>query len=111
MTIPLEEALVKLATTAIICLFVYLIFSKILRWMRQMVEDGLPMFTYGELVWKNKTEDSDTGETIQMGFAPPEEPEQSKETTAKEQKDAVLKDPITMFSALLRGEVDIDDIT
>jgi hypothetical protein len=74
-----------------------------------MSREGLPMFTYGEYIQKEEAEYTPSGEKI--GFTPPEEPEQPKDKTDKEQKDAVLKDPITMFSALLRGEVDIDDVT
>jgi hypothetical protein len=44
-----------------------------------------------------------------MGFAPPEE-DKPKDKTDKELKDAIMADPITMTAALLRGEVDIDEL-
>lgn len=72
---------------------------------------GLPMFTYGECVWKDKVEEPTQGETNPIGFSAEAEEENTEKKSDKEQKDAVLKDPITMFSALLRGEVDIDDVT
>lgn len=96
-------------TALIICGTVIICLLLLLKWATDMSREGLPMFTYGECIQKEETEY--TPSSAKIGFTAPEEPEQSKETTAKEQKDAVLKDPITMFSALLRGEVDIDDVT
>ena len=108
MTITLEAALVKMFITTTICLFVYLTVSMILRWIRQMAEDELPMFTYGECVKKEQPEYT-PGRTP-IGFQASDE-ETSKDKTDKEIKEAILTDPITMTAALLRGEVDIDDIT
>lgn len=109
MTIALEAALVKIFITAIICLFVYLTINMILRWIRQMAEDGLPMFTHGSLEWKPDSDKEETKSPI--GFNPPTEdvtPE-AKPTDA-EIKEAILQDPSKMISALMRGEVDIDEI-
>lgn len=109
MTITLEEALVKMFITAIICLFVYLAINMILRWIRQMAEDGLPMFTYGSLEWKTNSDKDEIG-TTPIGFATTEETPTEKKSE-KEIKESYMSDPITMTAALLRGEVDIDDIT
>ena len=106
MTITLEDALVKMFITAIICLFVYLTISMILRWIRQMAEDGLPMFTHGTLVWhRNKPEDP----KHPLGFSPEETPV-DKEQSDREKLDAILSDTASTVSALLRGEVDFDEI-
>jgi hypothetical protein len=68
----------------------------------------LPMFTYGECVHPDTTDGVPAANPI--GFKSEEE-EKPKEKTDKEIKDAYLKDPITLTASLLRGEVDIDDIT
>lgn len=69
----------------------------------------LPMFTYGECV---KAEETQTPPATQsIGFTPAEEEKQPDEKTKREIKEAYLKDPITLTASLLRGEVDIDDIT
>lgn len=94
-------------TTLIICLTVVFCVVWTTLWIKHMVVRNLPMFTYGECTWK---EESPKLEANPIGFAPEEEETKSKEQTEKEKKEAVLADPITMTAALLRGEVDIDDI-
>ena len=96
-------------TTLIICGTIIICLALVLKWATDMSREGLPMFTYGECVQKEFTEDVSVNTPV--GFAPPEEEKATKDKTDKEQKEAILKDPITMFSALLRGEVDIDDVT
>lgn len=91
----------------IVCVTVIFCVIWITLWARHMVVSNLPMFTYGECVWKEEEQDEPNSQPI--GFKPEEE--QSKDKTAKEAKEAVFKDPVTMTAALLRGEVDIDDIT
>ena len=110
MTIILGAALVKIFITAIICLFIYLTINMILRWIRKMAEDGLPMFTHGSLEWKPNSDDEETT-TTPIGFNPPTEDDtpETKPTDA-EIKEAILQDPSKMISALMRGEVDIDEI-
>lgn len=109
MTIALEAALVKIFITAIICLFIYLTINMVLHWIRQMAEDGLPMFTHGRLEWKPNSDNEEIKPTL--GFSPPTEDEtpEAKPTDA-EIKEAILQDPSKMISALMRGEVDIDEI-
>jgi hypothetical protein len=68
------------------------------------------MFTYGECVWKEKSNDAPILVNQPIGFTAPEA-ETPKEKTDKELKDALMSDPITMTAALLRGEVDIDELT
>lgn len=94
-------------TALIVCVTVIICLIIILLWAKDMSSANLPMFTYGECVWK---EEADTTPTTQsIGFQP--EVETPKDKTDKEQKEAYLKDPITLTASLLRGEVDIDDIT
>lgn len=69
----------------------------------------LPMFTYAECVKKEKPDFVPVNTPI--GFVPPDDTEESKKKTASEIKEALLKDPTTLITSLLRGEVDIDDIT
>jgi hypothetical protein len=109
MTITLEAALVKIFITVIICLFIYLVVDMILRWIRKMAEDGLPMFTHGSLEWKPNSDKEETKTPI--GFNPLAEADtpETKPTDA-EIKEAILQDPSKMISALMRGEVDIDEI-
>ena len=68
----------------------------------------LPMFTYGECVQyepEKKVEDA----TKPIGFVVEDKPVEKK--SDKEIKDALMQDPITMTAALLRGEVDIDELS
>ena len=94
-------------TTLIICGTIILCLLLVLKWVKDMSAAELPMFTYGECVQKEYTESVPNNQTI--GFVAPEESSEKK--SDKEQKEAVFKDPITMTAALLRGEVDIDDVT
>ena len=74
-----------------------------------MAEDGLPMFTHSTLEWKPNSDNEETKPPI--GFNPPTEDDtpEAKPTDA-EIKEAILQDPSKMISALMRGEVDIDEI-
>lgn len=113
MTITLEAALVKIFITAIICLFIYLTINMILRWIRKMAEDRLPMFTHCSLEWKpnsGKCEDYEKTKTS-IGFNPtPEDDTPEAKPTDAEIKEDILQDPSKMISALMRGEVDIDEV-
>ena len=97
-------------TTLIICLTIIFCVVWLTLWARHMVVRNLPMFTYGECVYKDAVEEPTQDETNRMGFSAPEE-EPSEKKSDKEIKDAYMKDPITMTAALLRGEVDIDELT
>jgi hypothetical protein len=92
-------------TTLIICGTILLCLVILLKWIADMSRACLPMFTYGECVWKDSTE-----EPKQMGSSAEEEKSVDKKSD-KEIKDAIMADPITMTAALLRGEVDIDELT
>lgn len=94
-------------TAIIVCVTVIFCVIWITLWAKHMVVRNLPMFTYGECVWKKEEQSEPSAQPI--GFKPEEE--QPKDKTDKEAKEAVFKDPVTMTAALLRGEVDIDDIT
>lgn len=109
MTITLEAALVKIFITAIICLFIYLTINTILRWIRKMAEDRLPMFTHGVLEWKPNSNKEGTQTPIGFNPTPEDDTPEAKPTDA-EIKEAILQDPSKMISALMRGEVDIDEV-
>lgn len=96
-------------TTLIICVTVVLIICIILKWITDMSRAELPMFTYGECVQKETEEYTPHKDPI--GFTPPEEDKPAEKKSDKEIKDAIMTDPITMAAALLRGEVDIDELT
>lgn len=80
-----------------------------------MVVRNLPLFTYGQCVWKD-ADSVKPSEAHPIGFQAEadkdkdENEDKLKGPTNKEQKEAYLKDPVTLTAALLRGEVDIDDI-
>jgi hypothetical protein len=95
--------------TLMICGTVLLCLCITLKWITDMSTADLPMFTHGECVWKDSTEESTVEPVNPVGFANTEEPSEKK--SDKELKEAFMKDPITMAAALLRGEVDIDDVT
>ena len=94
-------------TALIICITIILCLFLLLKWAKDMSTAGLPMFTYGECV---QTEPETAPVDNLIGFKAEEE-EKPKDKTDKEIKEAYLKDPITLAASLLRGEVDIDDIT
>ena len=96
--------------TVIICATVVLCLLLLLLWAKDMSTANLPMFTYGECVWKDKVEEPTQGETNPIGFASPEEEKPTEKKSDKAIKDAIMQDPITMTAALLRGEVDIDEL-
>lgn len=97
--------------TLIICLTVIFCVVWITLWIKHMVTRNLPMFTYGECVWKDeKASDEPTSVDHPIGFQPEDNSIEAKAKTAKEQKEAYLSDPIALTATLLRGEVDIDDI-
>lgn len=97
-----------MTTALIICLTVIICLILVLKWAKDMSMAELPMFTYGECV-KKETSDYVPDRTP-IGFTAPEEAPTEKKSD-KEIKEAFMKDPITMTAALLRGEVDIDDVT
>jgi hypothetical protein len=94
-------------TALIICLTIIFCVTLFILWATYMSMNQLPMFTFGECVQKEAPVEETPNP---IGFAP-EEDTKTKEQTAKEQKDALLADPVTMIASLLRGEVDIDELT
>jgi hypothetical protein len=96
-------------TAIIICGTILLGIVILLKWTSDMSRAGLPMFTYGECVWKDSSDESQD-KTNPVGFTVTEE-ESSEKKSDKEIKNAIMSDPITMTAALLRGEVDIDELS
>ena len=94
-------------TIAIIICVTFLIgLVLVLKWIKDMSTANLPMFTYGEYVWKDDEDSDDKKNTI--GFVASNN---DVKKTDKEIQEALMSDPITMTAALLRGEVDIDELT
>lgn len=95
----------------IICLTIIFCVVWITLWIKHMVVRNLPLFTYGQCVWKD-ADSVKPSEAHPIGFKAEEDEDEDKlkGPTNKEQKEAYLKDPVTLTAALLRGEVDIDDI-
>lgn len=76
-----------------------------------MVSKEYPLFTYAECTHvPDDKEQSDEKHPIGFFSEAEEEDVKSKDLTEKEQKEALMRDPITLTAALLRGEVDIDEI-
>lgn len=100
-------------TTIIICVTVILVVALILKWAKDMSTANLPMFTYGECVWKSK-EDNPKIVPAPIGFQADatDEAKHKDETQMSdvERMNAILQDSASTISALLRGEVDFDDI-
>ena len=96
-------------TCIIICATVIFCVVWITCWMKHMSTHNLPMFTRGELVWR-PADDTPCGKTP-IGFAPEETPsEEEKAKSDREAFEEMLKDSASTISALLRGEVDFDEI-
>lgn len=93
--------------TIIICLTIIICVVWITCWITYMVKRNLPLFTHGNCTWVPSDSNDEKSITNPVGFT---DTENEKQPTDKEAKEAVLKDPVTLFSSLLRGEVDIDDI-
>lgn len=100
-------------TTIIICVTVIIVVALILKWAKDMSTASLPMFTYGECVWKSE-EDNPKIVPAPIGFQADEthEAKHKDETQMSdvERMNAILQDSASTISALLRGEVDFDDI-
>lgn len=92
-----------------ICITVVFCVVYILHWARNMAQDNLPMFTWGECVYKE--EQPTTTETHPLGFVVDETHDEEKKPTDGEIKEQQLADPVMLCAALIRGEVDIDELT
>lgn len=91
----------------IICITIVFCIIYITQWARNMSKNNLPMFTYGECLYKVEDVPTTAQETP-IGF---EAPAEDKKLTDQEKKDELLADPVMMCAALLRGEVDVDELT
>jgi len=95
-------------TALIICITLVVCLCLILKWATDMAKAGLPMFTRGELVWRPA--DDTPCSKPPIGFAPEEVQSEEKAKSDRELFDEMLKDSASTISALLRGEVDFDEI-
>ena len=100
-------------TTIIICVTVIIVVALILKWAKDMSAAGLPMFTYGECIQKSE-EDNPKVVPAPVGFQADVTPESKHKDETQmsdvERMNAILQDSASTISALLRGEVDFDDI-
>lgn len=96
--------------TIIICVLlvcgtvVYL--TQFIRWMSQ---HQLPMYTHAELQWVPSTSSAEEPKAA-VGFQTPVEEKTEEQMSDVEKLDKLLADTASTVSALLRGEVDFDDI-
>lgn len=98
-----------LCICGMICVTFVLSFMYLLNWIKDMAEQGLPMFTHGVLEWKPKQ--STDAKTNVIGFeGSTDEPPIEEKKSDKEEKAQTLTDMTSTVSALLRGEIDIDEI-
>lgn len=101
-------------TALIICLTIIFCVVWLTTWAKHMSKCELPMFTYAECERTYAGEEDDSApEEIPIGFKAPEEKTEEKteeQLSDVEKMDRLLSDTASTVSALLRGEVDFDDI-
>lgn len=94
----------------IVCATIIFCWIYFLTWIRDMSKNKLPMFTWGvcELVESK----SATQVQPRIDFVVPEEKEEEEDKpTDKQIREALISDPITLASALIRGDLDYDEIS
>ena len=101
-------------TALIICFTIIFCVVWLTTWAKHMAKCELPMFTYAEC---ERTSDDDEYDEptveIPIGFHLPEgktEEKTEEQMSDMEKMDRLLSDTASTVSALLRGEVDFDDI-
>lgn len=99
-------------TALIVCITVVLCIVWLTLWVTYMSKHSLPMWLFAECVHK---EENYAPTTPPIGFqADPDSDETDKaaekELSDRELRDQLLSDTASTISALLRGEVDFDDI-
>lgn len=101
-------------TTLIICITVIIVtllicatIVYITQFVRWMAQHQLPMYTHAELQWVPNT--PAPVEEKPVGFQVPENTTEPKLTDV-EKMNQILSDAASTVSALMRGEVDFDDI-
>lgn len=95
----------------IVCVTVLLAIVYITLWLTYMARRKLPCFTVGTLEPKPEQPEVETP-TNAIGFVTTSDTSEDKVETRsdKEKQELLLKDVASTISALLRGEVDFDDI-
>ena len=88
----------------IVCLTVVFCVVYLTQWATRMSQNQLPHFTIGSLATKAETP---VEKTNPIGFV---EEQSEDKLSDKEKAEAVLKDTASTISALLRGEVDFDEL-
>ena len=91
----------------IICITIIFCFVYGLHWMKHMSSSGLPHFIIGHLEPAPDTEPT-VSETSVIGFTAPEE-DAVTELNDVEKREKILSDMASTYTAIMRGEFDLDE--
>lgn len=91
----------------VICLTIFASIVYILHWVRKMSKDGFPHFIIGHL--EPAAEEPPEVRTPVIGFAAPND-DSEKELSDQEQRDKTLQDMASTYTAILRGDFDLDEL-
>lgn len=91
----------------VICLTIFASIVYILYWARKMAKDGLPHFIIGHL--EPASEEQPEASTPVIGFTVPDDGLE-KELSDQEQRDKTLQDMASAYTAILRGDFDLDEL-
>lgn len=91
----------------VICLTIFASIVYILHWVRKMSKDGLPHFIIGHL--EPTPEEQPEVHTPVIGFITPTE-DSEEELSDQAQRDKTLQDMASTYTAILRGDFDLDEL-
>jgi hypothetical protein len=91
----------------VICLTIFASIVYILHWARKMAKDELPHFIIGHL--EPTPEERPEVSTPVIGFTVPDE-DLKEELSDQEQRDKTLRDMASTYTAILRGDFDLDEL-
>ena len=91
----------------VICLTIFASIVYILYWARKMSKDGLPHFIIGHL--EPAPEGQPEVNTPVIGFTVPAE-DSKEELSDQAQRDKILQDMASTYTAILRGDYDLDEL-
>ena len=90
----------------IICLTIFASIVYTLHWVRKMSKDELPHFIIGHL--EPAVEEPPKVDTPVIGFTVPDDDEE--ELSDQAQREKTLQDMASTYTAILRGEFDLDEL-
>ena len=96
----------------IICVTVLALAIYLTQYVRYMVSHNMPLFTWAQCYWREEKKPVPEATPVPMGFVSTtkEEPPVENKRSDQEELNAILQDTASTISALLRGEVDFDEI-